>query len=174
MHGVQTFTLGFRHTRDNILETNPINADECSVVDTQGFVRIHTQYIFPPSFYSFTNNTTQRYSISGNRYEHRWCYLAFALHSFYFLPPISVKIFKDILICRHHIKVHPRHTENSFLHIGAFSDISRFETKARLPHKPEVSTYPILEALSRQNLAHATIHSVSNFLSCFNRNRTHQ
>ena len=69
------------------------------------------------------------------------------LHSFdgtpfkNFLPPISLKIFVDILICRNHIKVHPRHTGNSFLHIGAFPDISRLETKARLPYKPEVSTY---------------------------------
>ena len=41
--------------------------------------------------------------------------------------------------------VHVRHIGNTFLHIGASADNSLFETKARLSHKHEVSTYRYIQ-----------------------------
>ena len=65
----------------------------------------------------------------------RWC----AIRNF--LPPISLKKFYACFICRHQKKkIHVCNTGNIFLHIGTFTDNCQFETKARLPHKPEVST----------------------------------
>ena len=80
------------------------------------------------------------HSISGNRYDHRWCYLSLfilsmALHSKFSSSHLCKNIYRHTYMQTSHIHA----TQKT--DIEEFPDISRFETKARLPHKPEVSTY---------------------------------
>ena len=96
-------------------------------------VRIHSQYIFSP-FFLFTAFWGTDAIIDGAIFRSsffRWRSIR------KFLPLISVKIFIDILICRHHIKVHPRHTGNSLKHFPTFLDLKQrlgYPTNPRYPH----------------------------------------